>query len=220
MSNEAVRCIYIPVQGEPEELVLPVEDGKFFAEEKLGGTPRIYVLPDRVVFITKSEDTLTGPRNVRLAGFSTRGPIIIGCLDSMHDPVSLTDEQTAFYKLAVQQHSDATPLDLGSDREIMIADIVVTYRSVKMSPQCACTADLTRNDALVLWDYADEGWNARLPRFARDREGSLPQLGVLVSASAPPPQPGEAMIKNIAVTCRACSRVLVEGEIRNEEPAE
>lgn len=220
MSNEAVRCIYVPVKGDPEELVLPVLDGKFFAEEKLGGTPRIYVLPDRVVFITKAEDTLTGPPNVRVAGFTARGPIIIACLDSMHDPCSLTAEQAAFYKLAVEQPSDATPIDLGPDREIMVADVVVTYRKVRMPTECKCSADLTRKDALLLWDYSDEGWNARLPRFAGDRDESLPQLGVLVSASSPPPRPGEQMIKNIAVTCRACGAVLVEGELKTDEPAE
>lgn len=220
MSTGAARCIYVPVAGPPEDLFIPVEDGKFFAEKKLGGPVRVLLLPDHVVFMTRAEDAMAGAPNVRVAGFTARGPIVIGRFDSMHDPVSLTEEQAAFYKLAVQQPSDTTPVDLGGEREIMIADVTVTYRKVTVHQQCVCTVDLTRNDALILWNYADEGWNARLPRFSRDRERSLPQLGVLVSASAPPPRPGEAMIKNIAVTCRACGRVIVEGEIKNDEPAD
>ena len=69
-----------------------------------------------------------------------------------------------------------------------------------------------------MWSYSDEAWNARLPRFGGDEEESLPQLGVLVSASAPPPHPGELMINNIAVTCRACATILVEGELKTDEP--
>ena len=123
MSNETVRCIYVPVEGALEDLFLPVEDDTLCVKGKLGDDPHVLLMPDHVVFMFPGN----GEVNRRIPMVHAVGPIIITRLDSTASPVSLTEEQAKFYKLAAQQ-SSAAPVDLGPDREVMVADVVVTYR--------------------------------------------------------------------------------------------
>lgn len=218
MSDEAVRCLLFPEKSPGREVVVAVVDGKLVVPEEIGTETTQCLLPDGLMIVASlSLESARKPINRRIAGQDIRGPFLVTKCDSMCEPVSLSDKEIAFYiSAAIAGDDTSTPVSLGDEREVMIADVVVVYRKVKIPATCKCGADLTRNDAIMLWSYSDEGVKARLPRFAGDEVGSVPQLGVLMSEAAACPRPGEDYIKNVAITCMGCSQVVVEGATYNE----
>ena len=192
-----------PSKAKPEELVLPVEDREVLRRGRSSEAHlRIYVLPGPASCSSRRPRTpCTGPPNVRVAGFTARGAIIIGRLDSMHGARSVSPKhasrvlqargaQRCLGDLATPIRPRRRPRDHDRRRH---GDVTARW---DCQPSGKCSADPTRNDALVLWDYADEGWNARLssclPR--KTQRGLSHSLGCSCRRRRPPPRNGEEMI--------------------------
>lgn len=222
MSTQSVRCLYFPVQTPGREEIVAVEGGKLVIPQGFAEHTRELMLPDGVMIISDAESEASrAPINRRVANYAVRGDFIITKVDSQCDPVSLTEKEMAFYTAAAKTEDDtSTPADLGEDREVQIADIKVTYRRVKVPRVCECGADLTRNEALVVWSFSDEGYQGRLPRYAGDDIDSYSQLGFLMSQKGIVPRAGEESISNIACACSACGAVLAEGKLKFETAAD
>jgi hypothetical protein len=209
-NDRTVRCVYVPAGGAPEEKILPAGEHLGFARELLGEIS-IKSLPDGVLLSRAGAD---GPVR-KVAGYDVHGDLIITRLDSQGDPVSMTDEQVAFYLAAVQQ---AGPEALPAEREVWVGDVTVKYRKVKIPTTCACGADLTRNESIDVWSYHDMALRARLPRYAGDEENGYQELGVVLSDVSDCSKDGELMVRALAYLCVACSEFLAEGEENIENP--
>lgn len=217
MSDEAVRCLLFPERGPGREVVLAVTDGKVAVPEELGADTTHLLLPDGVMIVSGVVGA-TALVNRRVAGQAVKGPFLIMKCDSKCDPVSLNDKEMAFYIAAAMSDDDTTtPADLGMEREIEIADVIVTYRRVKIPVRHGCGADLTRNEAITIWSFTDEGFYGRLPRYAGDETDSFAQRGALVSERGLTPKGGDTCLDNVGVVCVFCGGVLAEGKVDTVE---
>lgn len=215
MSTESVRCLYFPAQMPGREEVFAVEDSKLVVPPEFAEHTRQLMLPDGVMIISNAEsEAKRAPINRRVASYIVHGNFIVTKVDSQCEPVSLTDSEVAFYVAAAKTEDETqTPADLGDDREILLADVQVTYRKVKLPKECKCGADLTRNESVTIWSFSDEGFRGRLPRFAGDTDGAFEQKGFLMSHAGMVRVTGETSIDNVGVTCVACGQQLADGKL-------
>lgn len=215
---EAVRCLLFPEGLPARELVLPIVDyseeaARLALPEEFKANHVLVLMKDGLTLIMPSLRS-TGPVNRYIPNHAVRGSFIIVRYDSNNDPVSLTDQEVAFYVAAAKTEDDtATPVDLGLDREVQVAHVKVTYQTIKIPISCPCGADLTRNDALTIWSYTDEGYRGRLPRHGGDEDGAYPQRGALITHPGTPPRFGEISIDNVAFFCASCSSPVAEGTL-------
>ncbi len=83
--------------------------------------------------------------------------------------------------------------------EVVVADLAVTYRRVRLSSVCECGADLTAAGALHAWELVSQM-----------REGSLVH-DVFEASVANTPEIGEGDISYVSYQCAVCGRTLVQG---------
>jgi hypothetical protein len=89
---------------------------------------------------------------------------------------------------------------------ITVTDVAIRSRDIKLPGTCqGCHRCLQADGALKLWGFADESRSGRLRRA-----GDVDSVAGLVLGDDLP-KSGETFIDNVAISCRYCNHMFVEG---------
>jgi hypothetical protein len=90
---------------------------------------------------------------------------------------------------------------------VPVTDVAIRSRNIELPGTCpGCHRPLHAEGALKVWGFADESRSGRL-RGAGDEDS----VGGLVLGHDVP-RGGETFIDNVAISCRYCDHVFVEGK--------
>lgn len=106
---------------------------------------------------------------------------------------------------------------------VSVTDVFTRVREVEIPERCPgrpalgsraaepCNSDLHEPGAILVWEWNEATWRARLGTVEEESVDEVMQGGVLIDANVGSER-GECWIEHVAYYCRACGACIVEGE--------